>query len=251
MSASLISEELITKRITLLKKATLFSELGSENLKTLAEKFHARNYKRKDVIFHQGDDSSVLYVIMKGKVRIFGVSPAGKETSYRIFSRYDIIGEFAVIDGQERSTTAQAIESSTLLEIKREQFLRCLYEMPDLATSLIKILVEKLRFTTAYAESMVQYDTTARLLNMLLQYNEKHGVELKPGKKYELDIFMQQEDIANMVGARREWVNRILREWNKKGLIKYQHGKITILDLPEFEKERNRRIGFLKDEIEW
>ena len=56
---------------------------------------------------------------------------------------------------------------------------------------------------------------------------------------------------ATMVGARREWVNRILREWNKKGLIEYKHGKITILDLPEFEKERDRRIGFLKDEDEW
>ena len=123
--------------------------------------------------------------------------------------------------------------------------------MPDLATSLIKLLIEKLRFTTAYAESMVQYDTTGRLLNMLLQYNETHGVELESGKRYELDIFMQQEDIATMVGARREWVNRILREWNKKGLIEYKHGKITILDLPEFEKERDRRIGFLKDEDEW
>ena len=111
MGASLISEELITKRITFLKLATLFSELGSENLKTLAKKFHARNYKRKYVIFHQGDNSHALYLIMKGKVRIFSVSPAGNETSYRIFSRYDVIGEFAAIDGQQRSTTAQAIES--------------------------------------------------------------------------------------------------------------------------------------------
>jgi len=251
MGASLISEEVISKRITFLKMAALFSELGSENLKTLAKKFHARNYKRKDVIFHQGDDSHVLYVIMKGKVRIFSVSPAGNETSYRIFSMYDVIGEFAVIDGRPRSTTAQAIESSTLLEIKHEQFLRCIYEMPDLATSLIKLLVEKLRFTTAYAESMVQYDTTGRLLNMLLQYNEIHGVELESGKRYELDIFMQQEDIATMVGARREWVNRILKEWNKQGLIEYKHGKITILDLSEFEKERDRRIGFLKDIDGW
>jgi len=76
-------------------------------------------------------------------------------------------------------------------------------------------------------------------------------VELESGKRYELDIFMQQEDIATMVGARREWVNRILKEWNKQGLIEYKHGKITILDLPEFEKERDRRIGFLKDKDEW
>lgn len=251
MGASMISDEVLSKRTAFLKMTALFSELKSENLEILARKFRARDYKRKDIIFHQGDDSAVLYVVKKGKVRIFGLSPAGNETSYRIFSRHDVIGEFAAIDGRPRSTTAQALESSTLLEIKRDQFLQFIYQMPDLAMGMIKLLVEKLRFTTTFTDSMVQDDTTGRLLNMILQYNEMHGVELEAGKIYELDLFMRQEDIATMVGARREWVNRILSKWNKQGLIEYKRGKIKILDLPAFEKERDRRIGFLKDGDEW
>ena len=251
MGASMISEEVLSKRTAFLKMTTPFSELKSENLEILAKKFRVRDYKKTDTIFHQGDDSDALYIVKKGKVRIFGLSPAGNETSYRIFSKYDVIGEFAAIDGRPRSTTAQAIESSTLLEINCEQFQQFIHEMPDLAMSMIKLLVEKLRFTTTFTESMVQYDTTGRLLNMIIQYNEMHGVELEAGKKYELDLFMRQEEIATMVGARREWVNRILSKWNKQGLIEYKRGKIKILDLPAFEKERDRRIGFLKDGDEW
>ena len=251
MSASLIGDKVLSRRTTFLKMVTLFSELGSEELATIADNFHARTYKKQDTIFHQGDESQVLYIIMNGKVRIFGVSPAGNETSYRIFSMYDIIGEFSVIDGRPRSTTAQAIESTTLLEMKRKKFLQYTYDMPDLAMGLIKILVEKLRFTTAYAESFVQYDTAGRLLNTILQYNEMHGIELDSGKKYELDLNMNQEDLATMVGARREWVNRILKDLNKQGLIEYKRGKITILDLPAFKKERDRRIDIIEDDEKW
>ena len=223
----MINEETLAKRTSFLKNIALFSDLGEENLKILATKFHARKYKKKEVIFHQGDDSHVLYVIMKGKVRIFSISPAGNETSYRIFSMHEILGEFAAIDGRPRSTTAQAMEDCILLEIERKQFLQSIYDMPDLAMGLIKILIEKLRFTTEYAESIVQYDTTGRLLNMLLQYNKTIGVEIEAGKKYELNLSMHQEDMATMVGARREWVNRILRKWKKNGLIDYKKGNDT------------------------
>jgi CRP-like cAMP-binding protein len=246
-----ISEENLSKRTSFLKKIALFSDLGEENLKILATKFHSRKYKKKEVIFHQGDDSHVLYVIMKGKVRIFSISPAGNETSYRIFPVHDIIGEFAAIDGRPRSTTAQAIEDCILLEIERKQFLQCIHGMPDLAMGLIKILIEKLRFTTAYAETIVQYDATGRLLNMLLQYNKTIGVEIEAGKRYELNLSMHQEDMATMVGARREWVNRILRKWKKGGLIEYSQGKITILDLPAFKKERDQHMQLFEDDEPW
>ena len=251
MSTSWFSEKALSKRTEFLKMVTLFSELGSENLKTISSKFHARTYKKQDIIFHQGDESHVLYLIRKGKVRIFGVSPSGNETSYRIFSRYDIFGEFSVIDGRPRSTAAQAIESCTLLEIKRKAFLQCAYEMPDLSMGLIKLLVEKLRFTTNYAESLVQYDTAGRLLNTILQYNEKYGIVSDSGKRYELDLSMNQEDLATMVGARREWVNRILKDWNKQGLIEYKRGKITIFDLHALKKERDHRIDIIPDEDKW
>jgi CRP-like cAMP-binding protein len=77
------------------------------------------------------------------------------------------------------------------------------------------------------------------------------GKEIVAGKRYELDLSMNQADLASLVGARREWVNRILRDWSKRGLIKYKHCKIMILDLPAVEKERDRSIELYSDDEEW
>ena len=97
MSSFPINDEIMLKRADFLQKVPLFSGLGEEDLKILAKDFHSRKYRKKEIIFHQGDDSRILYVIMKGKVRIFSISPAGNETSIRIFSTHEMIGEFAAI----------------------------------------------------------------------------------------------------------------------------------------------------------
>ena len=241
----------LSKRITFLREVPLFAELKDEDLSKLAHHFYLRKFKKKEIIFHQGDDSHMLYVVVKGRVRIFVTSPAGEETSIRLFSIYDMIGEFAAIDGQFRSTSAQAIVETTLLEIERIRFLETVRKVPDLSMTMIRFLVGKLRWTTNFAESIAQYDTAGRLLHILLHYNEAWGREIEAGKHYELDLDMSQADLATMVGARREWVNRILQDWRKKGLIESRHGKISFLDLPAVKKERDRKIESYTDEEDW
>ena len=181
-------------------------------------------------------------MVFSGKVRIFRISPAGGETSINIFSTYDLIGEFAALDDQPRSATAKALIPTTLLAMTQEQLAFHLRAAPDLALSLARLLVEKLRWTAAYAETIAQYDAAGRLLHILLLYKEQFGEEIEPGKRYELDLALNQTDLASLVGARREWINRLLRDWHKRGLIEYDAGKIIILDLPRVEAERNSRM---------
>lgn len=251
MDAAGQGSAILENRVAFLKKVALFDGLARSDLERLAGSFQARKYRKREVVFHQGDDSSVLYVVMKGKVRILSISPAGNETSIRVFSSHDTIGEFAAIDGLPRSATAQAVEDSTLLEMTRQAFLAHLREMPDFSMGLIKMLVEKLRWTTDYAEAIAQYDTAGRLLRLILHYNEVMGKEVEPGKRYEVELSLNQADLASMVGARREWVNRILGEWRQRGLIEYRRGNIEILDLPAVEEERDRRMNHPRDQDEW
>jgi CRP-like cAMP-binding protein len=77
---------------------------------------------------------------------------------------------------------------------------------------------------------------------MLLLYNEQFGQEAEAGKRYVLDLSLSQTDLASLVGARREWINRLLRDWQKRGLVTYEAGKIIILDLPRAKQERDSRI---------
>lgn len=220
----------------------LFAALSPADLNSLLPYFQLRQYRREKIIFLQEETSRKLYVIVSGKVRIFKISPAGNETSINIFSARDIIGEFATIDEHPRSATAKAINPCTLLEISSDDFLRFMRQMPDLALGMARTLAAKVRWTAAYAETVAQYDAAGRLLHILLLYNAQMGEEIEPGKRYILDLSLNQTDLASLIGARREWVNRLLRDWRQRGLIKYDAGKIIILDLPRVEAERDSRI---------
>lgn len=251
MGPDSITTETLAKRVDFLREIDLFAGMEDGKLEILAGNLFSRKYRKMDIIFHQGDDSHTLYLIVKGKVRIYSTSPGGEETSYRIFSEKDVIGEFAAIDGQPRSTTAKAMEDCVLIELERSKFLSYLEQMPELSMGLIKHLVDKLRWTTDYAETIARYDAKGRLLHIILQYNDLFGREIEAGKVYEYKLYMNQEDLASMIGARREWVNRILQQWRKKGLLEARHGKIKILDLQAVEKERDSRMDIYADGDEW
>jgi len=240
-----------SRRIAFLRQIPLFSDLGEEDLTILVGDFQSREYDKGEIIFRQGDHSRELYVVLSGKVRIFKTSPSGNETSINIFSRGDIIGEFATIDDQPRSATAKAIVRCALLGMAQGRFLRRMREMPDLALGMTRLLASKVRWTAAYAETIAQFDAAGRLLHILLLYNEQFGEEIETGKRYVLDLSLNQADLASLVGARREWINRLLRDWLKRGLVEYDGGKIVILDLPAVERERDSRIEAYSGAVEW
>jgi CRP/FNR family cyclic AMP-dependent transcriptional regulator len=231
-----------SRRIAFLRQVSIFADLREEELQSLLADFHVREYNKDEIIFRQEDTSRELYVVVKGKVRVFRISPAGSETSIQIFSTHDIIGEFAMVDARPRSATAKAIDGCTLLAMAGDRFLDHMRQMPDLALAMTTLLASKVRWTAAYAEAIAQYDAAGRLLHILLLYNEQFGEEIEPGKRYVLDLSLNQTDLASLVGARREWVNRILRSWRERGLIEYDAGKIVILDLPRVQQERDSRI---------
>ncbi|MCB0211863.1 MAG: Crp/Fnr family transcriptional regulator [Anaerolineae bacterium] len=228
--------------IAFLKQTPLFSALNDNDLNTIVNDLKLRTYRRDDIIFSQGDQSHEVYVVQKGKLRVFKVSPSGGETSINIFFPTDVVGEFAAVDNQPRSASAKAIGSCSLLVMPQTRFLHHLRTMPDLALSLAKLLTNKLRWTAAYAETIAQYDAAGRLLHILLSYNEQFGEEEEAGKRYVLNLALNQTDLASLIGTRREWVNRLLQEWRKRGLVEYDSGKIIILDLALVEQERDSRI---------
>jgi CRP/FNR family transcriptional regulator, cyclic AMP receptor protein len=232
----------IAARTKFFSQLPLFADLKKTELEAVVKDFRLREYSKGEIIFRQEDYSQTLYVVFKGKVRIFKVSPSGNETSINVFSPGGVIGEFAPLDLQPRSATAKALEPCALWEISGSKFLRHLRDLPDLSLALIRLLIAKVRWTADYAETIAQYDAAGRLLHILLLYNEQFGDELEAGKKYVLDLALTQGDLASLVGARREWINRILQEWRRRGLIEYQEGKIIIHDLAEVRKERDLRL---------
>jgi len=241
MSTSLETKD-SDRWIPFLKRVPLFRPLCETDLRILAGDFRPCAYKKGEVVFRQDDTENSLYLIFEGQVRIYKLSPSGDETSINIFAAGDIIGEFAAIDGQPRSATAITLRRCILLKMAGDQMLQRMRAMPDLAISMARLLVTKVRWTAEYAETIARYDAAGRLLHILLQYNQQFGQEKEKGKRYELDLGLNQADLATLVGARREWVNRILRDWQQRGLILFEKDKLFILDLPRVIEEHDSRL---------
>jgi CRP/FNR family cyclic AMP-dependent transcriptional regulator len=238
----------LEKRASFLRGVIPFQLLSPDELERLSAGFKTRVYKNRDFIIRQDDTSTDLFVIKSGKVRVLTLNSYGDESCLRVFSVGDIFGEFSACDGSPRSASAQALGQSTILVMSRRHFLTYLETMPKLAMSFIQFLLDKLRWTTLYSHTIAQYDTAGRLLHMLIHYKDIMGKEIIRDKTYEIDLCLNQADLASMVGARREWVNRLLQKWRKEGLLVYNRGKITILDLPGAIKERDQRMSVLQEE---
>lgn len=238
--------DVAARRIEFLQQVPLFESLPDSELEQLLPDLRPREYDRDETVFSQGDDSHAVYVVFAGKVRIFRVSPAGNETSIAIFGKHDVIGEQGTLNDVPRNATAKAIGKTTLLVMSQARFQHHLESSPRLALHLAKLLSQKLSWTAAFAESVAQFDAAGRLLHMFLLYVEQYGTRLDGADSasgaYKLDLSLNQTDLASMVGARREWVNRILRDWRKRDLLEYANGTLTIWDMNRVRAERDSRI---------
>ena len=241
----------LADKLAFLKQVPLCAQLADQELIAFSQDLRLREYSKGQTVFKQGDPGLTLSIILDGKVRVFRLTPSGLETTLTILGTGDLVGEFAAIDQQPRSASARAMGKCAMLQMGAETFLRHVREKPALAFGLMQVLVTKLRWTAAYAETIARYDAAGRLLHTLLLFNERFGEEQKPGQRYLLDLGLNQTDLASLVGVRREWVNRILQYWSKTKLIEYEAGKLIILDLARVRQERDSRLEANLDQIDW
>lgn len=246
-----MDDERMARRVARLREIQLFNGLNKTDLGLLAQSFVAKRFGRDEIIMRQGDDSREVFVVLSGLVRIFKTSPSGDETTIAIFGENDLVGEMAALDNQPRSATAKAIGNVTLLAMTHERFVQHAETMPGFACGLARLLSQKVRWTASYAESIAQFDAAGRLLHILLAHNDRYGQEIEAGKRYTIELGLNQSDLASMVGARREWVNRILGDWRRRDLLAFDRGTITILDLPRVVAERDSRIEAFVTGDEW
>ncbi len=238
----------LERRLSFLKEVAPFNSIPKTALELVAGSFQVRKYKNREIIIYQGDTTCNFYVIKTGTVRILTIDESGNESCLRVLTAHDIFGELSAYDSAPRSASAQAVGPCTILAMDHSVFRRYLMDMPDLALAFTQFLSEKLRWTTLFCHTIAQYDTAGRLLHLILHYKDMFGRVIVEGKTYEVDLPLTQSDLASMVGARREWVNRLLQKWRKKGFLTYSRGTVTILDHSALVAEMNRRMAKFQDE---
>ena len=211
----------------ILRRAPLFAGLRPDALDGLAAQLRRHTFKRGTMIFHKDQTGDALYVIESGRVRIFLPTESGTELTVEVSGPGDVFGELALLDGRPRSASAETLEDTTAFTLTREEFKAHLAATPQLAVALIELLSTRLRHVTEYAESLAHLDVHARLARTLLEMADRYGVKRNG---IEIDLDLTQADLATMVGATRERVNRALAAFRAQGLLELRGRKIALLD---------------------
>lgn len=214
--------------VGMLRSVSFFAGLSEQELNSLAKCLARRTFAKGVIIFHKDSPGRTLYIIESGKVRIFVLSESGREISVNVYGSGDVFGELALLDGQPRSAGAVVVERATVLTLHRDDFLWHLERCPRMARSIIEVLSARLRYTTAYAESLAFLDVYARVARKLLELADRYGVERNG--LLTIDLQLTQTELASWVAATREHVNKVLGTLRDQGLIRVDGQTITLLD---------------------
>ncbi|MCA9973011.1 MAG: Crp/Fnr family transcriptional regulator [Anaerolineales bacterium] len=216
-------------KIAFLKQSPLFAALSEAQLRQIAADVVERRFASGEIIFREGDPGQVLYVVRSGQVRIFVNGVDGSETSVILFGRAgEMFGELAVVDGLPRSATAVALDTTILYLITRADFRKHMQRCPQFALNFMKELSMRVRYNTRQMDSLASLGIPQRLARKLMELAQDYGRATQDGVC--LDLTLTQADLASLVGATRESVNKCLRQFRDRRWILLEQGQIVIQD---------------------
>jgi len=210
----------------LLRQLELFEDLDDEKLDQIIQAAEERELVRNDVIFAEGADADALYIVVGGRIAISNKSYDGRESMVALMERGDLFGEMSLFDGLGRSAEARALEPSSIIAVPYSPLQILWEDHPTLLWKVISMLTRRLRaMDEALADSFF-LDVTGR--------TAKHLLDLA-GHRDEFDIPITQEELAGMVGASRERVNKAISSFLRLGWIEQRERTYKILKRRELE----------------
>jgi CRP-like cAMP-binding protein len=206
--------------------------LSGDELQRLAGLASARRYHAGEAIFLAGDPGGSLLAVVKGQVRISAYSADGREALLNVIGPGDVFGEIDIVDGGDRTADAIAIEPTELLILHRRDFLTFLKHNPELGVRLMEVMCRRLRGLSEQLEDLNLLDLSARLAKRLLHLADGRGAGGRPGggPGGGQGVRISQQQLASMLGAARETVNKKLRSLEDRGLIDVRRQSITLLN---------------------
>jgi CRP/FNR family transcriptional regulator, cyclic AMP receptor protein len=217
-----------------LKQVPLFAGLADEDIRELMSLARRRTFRNGEVIFHREDPGQVLYVIKEGKVKICLISPDGQEISLVVFGKGECFGELTILDGLPRSADAVAMEKVECYTLQRSDFHNAIMKNPKIAIQVMEVLSNRLRSTDQMVEDLIFLDVYGRVAKKLLELADVHGAKVENGIR--IDVRLTQQELASMVGASRESVNKVMGYFTDKNFISTNKHKITLHRITELKR---------------
>jgi len=212
-----------------LRRAPLFAALDDEQAAELRASMTETTLARGESLFHEGDPGDRLYVIVDGKVKLHRASADGRENMLQVVGPGEMIGELALFDPGPRSATATALTEVKLLGLGHGDLQPWLSARPEVAMALLRAISRRLRRTNDVMSDLVFADVPGRVAKALLDLSRRFGVQSEEGIHVVHDL--TQEELAQLVGASRETVNKALADFAQRGWLRLEARAVILMDV--------------------
>ncbi len=217
--------------MSIISTVPLFSGLNERELKSFLSRVRTQHYRVGEVIFHKDDPGDTFHLILDGLVKIYLASEDGQEAVLIMLKPGEFFGELSLLDGAPRSASALAMQATVTCTIDRTNFLGFIKEQPEAAIPFFSVLASRLRRADGIIGDAAFLDLTARVAKTLLELADDFGRPTPDG--IEIDLRLRQQDVASMVSATRESVNRTLAALEEHGILRIDRQRITLLNLDQ------------------
>jgi CRP/FNR family transcriptional regulator, cyclic AMP receptor protein len=219
----------------ILSEVPLFSGLNEEQLSYITPYIKRRTYAERDVIVRRFEKGDALFILISGKVKVVSGDEMD-ETIIGVMRAGDFFGELSILDNEGRSADVVSLETTEVLILSSEDFFTCVHTVPEVGISLLKELAGRLRRSTSWIRALSSQDVYGRIAQQLLYLAENHGTTLDNGH-IQIGLRLTQNDIASLVGASRESVNKAMGYFKSKEYIMVDSSyHVTIKDKVALEK---------------
>ena len=208
-----------TKKIKTLRSNIYFNELPESVLKDIADKTQLREFERGDVLFWEGDPCTGLYIIESGSVKLFRVSPQGRQYIISVLTDAATCNEVPAFDGGANPVNAESLETTTVWFVEPQILRELVRSNPEFALKVLTKFGQNLRQLVSKVSEMAFYQVTHRLARLITELPDE---ESRPP--------WTQEQLAARLGTVREVVARSLKELEKSGAIRMEDRQIQIVD---------------------
>jgi len=216
------------------KKAPLFAALDDEAATALQQSMTSSRLERGDILFHEGDQGDRLYVIREGKIKLGRTSSDGRENLLAILGPGEMFGELSLFDPGPRTATATAAAETQLIGLGHDNLQAFLSDRPEVAATLLAALARRLRRTNETLADLVFTDVPGRVAKALLDLSSRFGRPAEEGILVAHDL--TQEELAQLVGASRETVNKALADFATRGWIKLEARAVILIDVERLKR---------------
>jgi CRP-like cAMP-binding protein len=218
----------------IIRQAPLFSALDDDDATSLRESMATEKLSRGKVLFREGQEGDRLYVVVEGKIKLGTSSNDGRENLLSILGPGEMFGELSLFDPQPRTSTATAVTDARLVSLAHEAVIGLVTTHPQTSLELLRRLAQRLRKSNDILADLVFADVPGRVAKAIMDLGERFGTLKDDGLQVNHDL--TQEELAQLVGASRETVNKSLADFAARGWVKLEPRAVLVTDVERLTK---------------